>query len=292
MPVAACIAGGGSRGIIQLGFLKAFQEFGPKPDAIYSGSVGCLNAMLYLQDEMPKLEDLWLNIKTKDVYKSRILSLWKLLTNDASIYDSAPLEKLIREYLNMRKIKNLKIPFMVNTTNLSTYQPECKDIRSLNFEDAVQWLKASASPPILFPSVTHPLGELVDCGLLSNYAILQAVKDGYDTIICMTPTRAVPTKPTNLLKIIEATISTASYGYLEREIQGVEEINREINECNKDFPEIKLVIIRPQTPWNWGLLDFNYKQKREDLIQYGYNIAKEILLREFPLQSERRGSPT
>ena len=274
---ALLICGAGSRGIIQLGMLKAIKDLNIHYDAVYAGSVGALNGMLFLQDEMDKLEDMWLTVRNQDVYTARLLSLWKLFTNDASVHDSAPLEKLIRKYLNLDKIKSLPIPFIVNATNLSTYKTEAKDMRTLELEGAVRWIKASASPPILFPSVTQDACEYIDSGILNNYFINQTVKDGYETLICLTPTNAPMSKLRNLLNIIEATISTSSYGYLDREKQSVDEINREIKECGKDQNFINLIIIRPPVPWSQGLIDFNYKEDRKSLIQYGYNLAYEKL---------------
>src|SRR5579859_3565120 len=96
---ALLLCGGGSRGILQLGMIEAWIDSKLEYDAVYAGSVGALNAMLYLQDQMVDLRSLWMNIQNKDVYKPRILSLYKLFTNDASVNDSFPLEQLIRKHL-------------------------------------------------------------------------------------------------------------------------------------------------------------------------------------------------
>lgn len=279
--VALLLTGGGSRGPIQLGFIQAFLESGIHFDGIYAGSVGALNGFMLAQNDLTELVDLWLTIQNKDVYKQRILSLWTLFTNDASIYDNSPLEKLIRKYFKYDKIKELPYPFIVNTTNLSTMKPDCKDLRKLPYEDCIKYLRASASPPILFPSVTYDGQELADCGISNNYFITQAANDGYDTLLCMTPTNATIKPIKNLIDLIQATISVSCYNYLDREAKAVADYNREISIINKDLPagnkakKLNLVNFKPEVSWDQGIIDFNYKVDRQSLIKFGYNIGRE-----------------
>lgn len=278
---ALCLAGGGSRGSWAFGALKAIKERNIKPDTVYAASVGTLNGIKYLQDEMEDLEELWLNIRNKDVYNKRIFSLWKLFTSDASIYDSTPLEKLIIKSFNKEKIDSLNIPFMVGTSNITHLRPEIKDIRNMSYDAQIKWIKASSSPPILFPSITTELGELVDSGICTNYFLSEAVKDGHDLVICISPTNVPPKEPTNLVDIIQSTISTATFNYLDREMAAIEKINKIIDianiELEHDLRKIKLVLIRPTEKSNIGLLDFDHKYNRKEIINNGYEFANKVL---------------
>jgi predicted acylesterase/phospholipase RssA len=285
MTTALLLAGGGSRSAISAGSLKYIKESGIVPDAVYGASGGALNGILYLQDEMEELEKLWLNISNDQVYKSKILSLWQVFTDQGSIYNSKPLEKLLRKLFNKEKIDSLKIPFYVGTSNITKLRPEIRDIRGMEYEEQIKWLLASASPPILFPTVPFKFGDelhdLVDAGLCTNYFINQAINDGHDTIICVSPTNFQSKPPKNLLDIVQATISTATFNYLDREIKAVEKINKIIDMANieltNDIRKISLVLVRPKQPWDQGLIDFNYKVDRKSLIDFGYNIAKSAL---------------
>lgn len=285
MSTALCLAGGGSRGPIALGSLKRVKELNIVPDAVYAASVGCLIGIMYLQDEMEALEKLWLTIKNEDVYSKRVVSLWQLLTDKASIYDSKPLEKLIRKVFNKQKIDSLKIPFYVGTSNLTHLKPEIRDIRGMDYEDQIRWVLASASPPILFPPIAFKLlGEtvsLVDSGICTNYFIQSAINDGHDAVICISPTNFQSKPPKNLIDIIQATISTATFNYLDREIKAVEKINKIIDianiELTDDIRKIKMILIRPPKSWDQPIIDFNYKVDRQSLIDYGYLVAVEAL---------------
>jgi NTE family protein len=52
--VALNLAGGGARGIIQFGFLKAWHELGLKYDVCFGTSAGCLNGVLYHAGDMER----------------------------------------------------------------------------------------------------------------------------------------------------------------------------------------------------------------------------------------------
>lgn len=272
-------AGGGSRGAISFGMTKYWDETGIVADLNYTSSVGTLNTMMYLQGEMGKLEELWLTIKNSDIY-SLNLNPFTYFTNDGSLYNSKPLENLIRKYLKIDLIQKLDKPFIVSVTNLTKMRPEYKDIRKLDFESAVQWIKASASPPILFPTVTIGDSEYCDAGICSNYNLVRAIDDGADTIVLFTPTNYKPKPIRNLINIIEASISTASFNYLDREINSIENINQELTESGSPLRKVKLIVVKPPQPWDQGLIDFNYKIDRKSLIDYGYNLAKDILQKE------------
>lgn len=273
--------GGGSRGLISFGMLKAIVDLKIEFDTIYAGSVGALNALLFIQDQMDELENLWMTIQNKDVYSFNPLNLWRLITNDASIYSSKPLEKLIRKYLDIDKVKSYPKPIIVNVTNLTTMQTIAKDIRTLDYEECVKWILASASPPILFPTITYNTDELCDTGILNNYFINQSINDGHDRLICLTPTTVKPKPIRNLIDIVQATISTSSFGYLDRERKAVEKINSVIDQANveltNDIRKIELIVIKPPVPMDLGLIDFNYKISRTELIRYGYQLAYDQL---------------
>ena len=281
---ALAICGGGSRGLIQFGMIKAVKELNIDYGCIYAGSVGVLNTLLFVTDRMDELEHLWLTIKNSDVYSFNPFKILTLGTANASLYSSKPLEKLIRKYLDMEKIKAFPKPIIVNVNNLTTMSTLAKDIRFMNYEQCVKWILASASPPILFPTITINADEHCDTGILNNYSINQAVNDGYDTVICLTPTTYKPKPIKSLIDIINTTISTSSFGYLDRERKAVEKVNKVIDQANveltDDIRPIKLVVIKPDVAWSQDLIDFNYKTDRKELIQYGYNLAMTTLKKE------------
>ncbi len=278
--LAVCAAGGGSRGLLQCGYLQALKDLNIQYDRMYGASVGGLNGLLYYQGDFNSMKNLWMEVKNSDVYRAR-WNPFSLFNDNASLNDSAPLRNLINRFVDMDKIKANNRPFTIMITNLTKMEPHYVDIRDLSREEIVNHLLASASPPILFQPVKMNNNLFVDAGILTNFGITKAINDGCDTIICMTPTnyKAQPIK--SLVDIVQSTISTSSFGYLDREIKAVEKINNLIDMANveltNDLKKINLLVLRPQWQWDQGLIDFNYKDGRAKLMQGAYDYAYSVL---------------
>src|SRR5688572_21061032 len=65
---ALVLPGGGGRGAYQVGVSKALMERGLEFDLAFGTSIGGINATLMAQGNFQRLEDLWCNIRGKDVF--------------------------------------------------------------------------------------------------------------------------------------------------------------------------------------------------------------------------------
>lgn len=280
--IALACAGGGSRGILQFAFLQAFNDLGLHYDRLYTSSVGGLNGILFYQGDMEAAKNLWLQIKNSDVYTPNY-NPFSIMSPKGALNDSKPLKRLIDRFVNLDKIKANSRPFTVMISNITKMEPLYVDLLSLpDKESVVKYLLASASPPILFPPVIEENGDhLVDSGVLCNFGITRAINDGADTVICMTPTNYKGKPIVSIIDTIQSTVSTSSFGYLDREVKGVEKVNQVIELANvelvNDLRKINLIVIRPDHAWDQGLIDFNYKIGRQKLMDYGYQTAMKAL---------------
>lgn len=292
------LAGGGSRGLLTAAYLKAFRTLGLDYNFMYGSSAGTLCGLLYHAGEDQKLEDLWLNIKTKDVYNK---GPWDYLTAYKSkhIYDSRPLRKTIEKNVNYEALKANPRAFWINTTDLTNACAYSRNVRSFaDKEDLVTFAFASASPPIYFPTVKFYKRELCDSGVVNNYSISEAIGMDCDTLILMLPAKpSPPTEAKNILELLGQVLGLSMQSYMEREAKAVNKINKildtihsaiEKSKCSavlddKDFPKkIKLIIIYPEMASTFGFLDFDYKDiDRQKLLDYGFNRAKSILEAEY-----------
>jgi len=66
---ALVLPGGGGRGAYQVGVLKALKELSLDFDLAYGTSIGGLNATFFAQDSVYRLEELWNDIKAKDIFR-------------------------------------------------------------------------------------------------------------------------------------------------------------------------------------------------------------------------------
>ena len=275
---ALCLAGGGSRGIIQVGMMKAWRDSGLKYDMLFGTSVGALNGSLLHQGSLDTCEQLWLNIKNKDVYTWG--NLWSPFSSGGHLYNSDPLQKTCDKYMDTAKIKSSDTPFYVSATNIDTQQPECKDLRTIPEDQMTLFIRASASPPIFFPPVLFPKNQgmmMVDGGLVNNFSVWSATQLGADTIIVFCPTKIAPKRPKNLLDMLNLATSIPEHEFLERELQFIDFVNK-FQDPHPQLRHINWVLVRPPVPLDIGLVDFTYKGlDRKALIEGGYNLAVPAL---------------
>jgi len=167
---ALVLSGGGSRGAWQAGVIKALADAGRRWDVIAGVSVGALNAGLLAQ--FPKdlqakaadqLLDFWLGIQgNQSVYKrwfpfGRLHSLWK-----GSLYDTSPLEKLVKANVDPLLYKTSGVKLIVGAVCLET-----GDYRAITGEEEniAEWILASSAFPAMFPPRKIDGGSWVDGGV-------------------------------------------------------------------------------------------------------------------------------
>lgn len=107
------LSGGGAHGAFEVGVLDVLmREQGREYEAIAGVSVGALNASFLAQFRLGEavlgaeaLKAFWFGLRTKDVLKDwttfgKLAALWK-----PSVYDSSPLQRLVRAKLSTERIK-------------------------------------------------------------------------------------------------------------------------------------------------------------------------------------------
>lgn len=279
--VGLLLNGGGAKCIYQSGSVHAFVNHGVDYDCIYGSSGGALNGAMLHQGGLKQMRDLWLEIKTSDVYRWQLPDLLNPFTRKACVYDSSPLLQLIKRVINPDLLQRQDKQFFITATNYSTWTPLISAVTDLEPQEISQLLYASASPPVYFPLVPFRGQLLGDAGVVTNYNIAKAVSDGCDTLIVVGFAVPDPTVPRNLKDSLSETTAISMYGYFDRELEFVEQINNLIEHLPSGlYKPIKVVkIIHPN---DLDLLDFDYTEDREDLWQSGYDLAAEILQKELP----------
>lgn len=252
---------------------------------MYTSSVGTLNGTLYHSDEMDKLEHIWLNIKSDDVYRSDPFTSMYQLMFKKSLYNSAPLKKLIEKSINYDKLIANPRSLFINTTNFTTMSPSVREVKTLNKQELLTFAYASASPPIYFELVRFNTDLLGDSAVSNDYSIVQAAKSGCDVIYVLSPQPEGLLErskdPQTILEVLGATLDIATGNYFNREKGCIEKINALIDLINvslePDFRNIRFVVISPDKDPGIELLDFNYKQDRRAMIREAYEYAKDVL---------------
>ncbi len=208
------LCGGGAKGAVEVGQLKALVENGIMPDFIIGISVGTINGAKLIEgaqtttqagllDSVSQLEQVWL---THISSRSQIYT-WNKVRKIATfrapaLFNPAPLEKLIST-LNPVEIINSPIRFDIVVSSAKsakekTFSNTDRGTRKLTARDFHRVVLASASIPGIFPMVEID-GELFfDGALTSPLPLYIPAKQGYDTVFILStdppPTANQPEK--------------------------------------------------------------------------------------------------
>lgn len=180
---AFVLSGGGNRGPLQVGALKALLQHGISPEMIVGSSVGSLNGVYLAIDptlaQVEKIAQLWHDASRKKLFtQSPSRSLAKLVRGRDHMIEN----KRIREYVTAslpegtRTFGDLRVPMYVTICHLQTQTLYVYgDDPTAPLVDAVI---TSSAVPGFFPPTYHAGQTFVDGGVVSNLPMKVAVAKG------------------------------------------------------------------------------------------------------------------
>lgn len=190
--LAFVLSGGGSRGAMQAGALRALIESGYRPDLVTGTSIGAANgAFLAIHGFTPqgiqKLEGLWRDVMDQDLMPT---NLWRQTMRAFFTRSRGFSQQRIREFaiangltpeLRFKDIQNVRFYPVAADLNAG-----CPVIFGLDPEESVLEgvLASMALPPWLAP-VKQDGRYLVDGGAVSNLPIEAALQQGATDIIAL-----------------------------------------------------------------------------------------------------------
>jgi NTE family protein len=175
---AFVLAGGGSRGAVQVGMLSELIRRGIKADRVYGASVGAINGGAYAGD--PTLEgiehmaDIWRGIKATDIFPRAALDgPWAFFQKRDAVHANSGLRRIIEAGMDYENLQDARIPIEVVTTSLTDGRE-----RWITHGPAIEAIMASSAIPSIFPPVVIDGDVLVDGGVVNNVPISRALAAG------------------------------------------------------------------------------------------------------------------
>ena len=189
------LGSGGSRGVAHIGFLRAMEEAGIKPDYIVGCSMGSVVGAAYASGfPLDKMETA--------VKKLRLLDLIAPTGRRGGLFDTKKVRKLLEKYIGNVDFEDLKIPFRCVAVDMITQ-------RVVEFSQGAVLDAVSASSSI--PSVFCPMEKdgmrLIDGGILERVPFMQVKDMGADVVVAVDVLGQRSTKekcPTTLGILLEA----------------------------------------------------------------------------------------
>ena len=242
--IGLVLGGGGAKGAYQVGVLKALQEYKllKHVDCISATSIGALNSMKVLENDIDGAVDIWQNVN-KDIALSKSSFGTKLRTR--SIFSREGFKKLANEKLDLEKASKSKIKCYVIATPMS------KNIKNLpteflvngkSKETILNYLLASSAIPFVFEPV-----------------VIDGIKymDGYG--VSNTPIETLKNKGCNIIFVVPLKETSDSYLYSDSDTLIIDFVSSTNNQGIKD-----------------GTLDF-VSSRAIERMNIGYMVAKNLL---------------
>ncbi len=243
---AVALGGGGFRGYIHIGVIKALEEAGLKPDLITGTSIGSLVGALWASGLTSKeILDLLTKIEKDEPYDFTFFSSGGWIQGIA-------FENTVRKYLPIQKIQDFKISFLAISAKLESGQAV-----AFNSGDAAQAIRASSSYPGVFLPAIIENEKYVDGFAVSPVPVESAVSRNAKVILAVDISPALtPLKQTSAVANLERSNEILLNLFIEKQGQ------------------LATVFIRP-----YKNKVFDYKQipNRNDLVEIGYQAALKVI---------------
>jgi NTE family protein len=194
---ALVLAGGGTRGALQIGMLQVLTEHGFVPDRIYGSSVGAVNGAAFAGDPtrrgVERMTEIWLGLTREAVYpQGRLHGPWLYFQQRDSVFVNAGLRKVIEDGIGFDRLEDAVIPIEVVATSLTDGGE-----RWFTYGPAAEAVLASSAVPAIFPPVEIDGERYIDGGVVNNVPIRRAIDSGATRIVVLlcAPPVYTPTSP-------------------------------------------------------------------------------------------------
>ena len=276
----------GLKDIILVGMIQQCIKANFLPDVVFAASGGGLVGTVWMCGRPGELENIFLNVRNKDIRKFNPLLCFG---KSASIYSYKPFWKYMAEMVDAEECRHGDFDCWVSVSDLKTKDVQRYNMRDLPEDtDPVKVLVSSASIPILVPPVD---GRWVDGGVCDDYGLIAALEAGATEIVVLFPGSSADwSNPKNIVDATSGLINMLHYSNYQRQKEALNFIlenkyqygdsgNKtvQINLLRQEAKKIQLTEIEVLRD-DFGIWDFDYDPKaRPGLIQQGRDAVAAII---------------
>lgn len=245
------LGSGGARGAAHVGFLRALEEEGIKPDYISGCSMGSVVGACYAKGlTVDFMTEELLKLKTSDLMDLSVAAITRL-----GLLKGNKIQKILVRHLGKAEFGELSIPFCCVATDLHSGK-----LITLNKGSVARAVQASSSIPLLFQPVELDGMLLCDGGVLCRVPVRQVRKMGADVVVAfdvLANTGEVVEKVPNILEKGLRVFDIMDYNQ-----------NELLKRSSKRYYDLWL------SPEMEGLSQYNVKDV-EKAYEQGYAFSKE-----------------
>lgn len=185
-PIALVLGGGGVRGAVEIGMVRALFEAGIAPDLVVGTSIGAINGAMIAKDPtlgvIDTLLHAWTSPEANAVYgEALITQLSRLVKTKTHMNSPRPLQDLLERSLGADvRFEDLAVRLQVVAASIERAAEQVFDSGPL-----IPAILASASVPGLLPPTRIGDEHYIDGGIVNSIPIEQAVNAGARTIFVL-----------------------------------------------------------------------------------------------------------
>ncbi|MBO3663025.1 patatin-like phospholipase family protein [Microbacterium stercoris] len=176
---AFVLGGGGVRGAVEIGMVRALLERGIRPELVVGTSIGAINGALIAKDPTPAvidaLLDAWVSPEASKVYGGSLAGQFgRILRTRTHLNSPDPLRQLLEKSLGRHAtFEDLAVPLMVVAAVIERAAEHVFYTGPL-----IPAIMASASVPGVFPATRIGDEHFIDGGIVNSIPLEHAVEAG------------------------------------------------------------------------------------------------------------------
>jgi NTE family protein len=266
--LAFVLSGGGSRGALQVGALKALMEAGIQPDMVIGTSIGAVNSVFFAADPtlqgVEKLKQLYDTIKVDDVFPggNKVAAL-NLVMQLSHLFSNDRFRLLLEEYLPVQTFGELKMPCYVVATDMDT--GENRVFGDNPNDRLIDSLMCSTAMTPLHPSWEVGGRVYADGGLGAMLPVHEAVERGATDLIALNLAAQLqtPEERKTLVDTLTHVIDLLLQSQVRSQVEAVKRDN-----------QVALDVIDLNTEQYQNM---RFGDNLTEIVEYGYNLMRETI---------------
>jgi NTE family protein len=195
--VGISLSGGGSRGIVHIGILKALDEAGIKMSMVSGTSAGAIVGLFYCSGYSPD------NIM-EIIRETKLIRYVRPAISLSGLLKLESIKAVFSKYIKVDSFSNLQIPLVVSATDV---------VKGTNrlFTDGplIQSVLASCALPVIFQPIKVGNDVFIDGGVLNNLPVEPVVEHCDLTIGSNCNPVSEVFQPTNMRSVLERSLLLA-----------------------------------------------------------------------------------
>jgi len=173
--IGIALGSGSARGLAHIGVIHALEEANIKINFVSGTSIGALIGSVYASDKLEAFEKV-----SGDFDWKKIAYFFDVVFPKSGLIDGNKVEEFVREYVHVKNIEDLVLPFQAVATDINTGEEVL-----LDQGDVIEAVRASISVPGIFTPVRKNGHVLVDGGLVNPVPVSTVRAMGAEFVIAV-----------------------------------------------------------------------------------------------------------